>query len=257
MEVTQDQFLVTEEKTKITALYHDRTQQMTRNDGSSFSSPESGARKGSSSTPSRYGAKKEDSRRPGMVGIWTYRRCKGSHAARSTKAAAATETLRERRTRPSRASQTREGEVSGLCDGARGGSGSVRRLGLVEPSPAPVLEEPEEGRRVEEGLEEPAEEAAAGGDAAEGGADGGGAREVGRRGEAEEDVLQYLVGEGRLPPDRRHRRRRAAPREKRAGSEGDWDWTVDNCRRSQTLWVTATAHSSCFASKEKELRVNP
>ena len=121
-----------------------------------------------------------------------------------------------------------EAEVNGLRDGARGGSGPVRRLGLVEPSPAPVLEEPEQGRRVEAGLEEPAEEAAPAGNAAEGGAYGGGAREVGWGGEAEEYVLQYLVGEGRLPPGRRHRAGGRAVRwERWARSESDWDWTVE------------------------------
>lgn len=39
-----------------------------------------------------------------------------------------------------------EAEVNGPHDDACSGSGPVRRLGLVEPSPAPVLEEPEEGR---------------------------------------------------------------------------------------------------------------
>jgi hypothetical protein len=74
----------------------------------------------------------EDKRSMGMVGTWTYRRCKGSHGARSTNAVVAGE--------------EGEAEVNDPRDDACSGSGPIWRLGLVEPSPVPVLEEPEEGR---------------------------------------------------------------------------------------------------------------
>lgn len=74
-------------------------------------------------------------------------------------------------------------------------------------------EKAEEGRRAGEG--EAAEEVGVGDDAAEGGANGAGAGEVGRRGEAEEDVLQEIVGESRLWL--RGRRRSAGYRVRRRG----------------------------------------
>jgi hypothetical protein len=67
-----------------------------------------------------------------MVGIWTYRRCKGSRGARSTNTVVAGE--------------EGEAEVKGPRDDTCSESALVWRLGLVEPSPAPVLEELEEGR---------------------------------------------------------------------------------------------------------------
>uniref|UniRef100_M8BV85 Uncharacterized protein n=1 Tax=Aegilops tauschii TaxID=37682 RepID=M8BV85_AEGTA len=66
------------------------------------------------------------------------------------------------------------GEVGGVEEGGGGPRGGVRRLGGVEGA-APVVDEAEEGRRVE--LAEAAEEGAVGDDAAEGGAGGGRARE--------------------------------------------------------------------------------
>jgi hypothetical protein len=89
-----------------------------------------------------------------------------------------------------------EGEVGGLREGACGRGGPVGRLGGVERSGRVELEEAENGPRVE--APEAAAEAARGDDAAEGGAGGGGAGDVGRRVEADEDLLQDLVGEDRL-----------------------------------------------------------
>jgi hypothetical protein len=60
------------------------------------------------------------------------------------------------------------------------------------------FEEAKEGTRVE--AVEAAEEGAGGDEAAERGAGGGGAGEVGEGVEAEEDLLQHLVGESQQQP---------------------------------------------------------
>ena len=64
----------------------------------------------------------EDKSSLGMVGIWTYRRYKGSHGAMSTNTVAAGE--------------EGEAEVNGPRDDVCSESALVWRLGLVEPSPA-------------------------------------------------------------------------------------------------------------------------
>jgi len=89
-----------------------------------------------------------------------------------------------------------EGEVGGLREGACGRGGAVGRLRGVECSQCVELEEAEDGRGVE--APEAVKEATRGDDAAEGRAGGGGAGEVFRGVEAEEDLLQDLVGEDRL-----------------------------------------------------------
>ena len=94
-----------------------------------------------------------------------------------------------------RAAEEGEGEVGGLREGACGRGGAVGRLRGVECSQCVELEEAEDGRGVE--APEAVKEAARGDDAAEGRAGGGGAGEVFRGVEAEEDLLQDLVGEDR------------------------------------------------------------
>lgn len=82
------------------------------------------------------------------------------------------------------------GGVGEVGEGAGGGGGWMGRLGRDEGLPR----EAEERRRV--GGAEAVEEGVAGDDAAEGGAGGGRAGEVGGSRDAEEDILEEIVGEG-------------------------------------------------------------
>jgi hypothetical protein len=90
-----------------------------------------------------------------------------------------------------RGAEEGEGEVGGLREGACGRGRAVGRLGGVESRTRPI-EDAKDGRGVE--APEAVKEAARGDDAAEGRAGGGGAGEVFRGVEAEEDLLQDLVG---------------------------------------------------------------
>lgn len=103
-----------------------------------------------------------------------------------------------------------EGEVAGEGDGSGRRRGGVRRGRRVEGI-VTVLEEAEEGRGVEPAVAP--EEGAVGDEAAECDAGGGGEDEVGRVGNAAEDVQQELLRDrrrGDFPGDMRPRQRTRA-----------------------------------------------
>jgi hypothetical protein len=95
---------------------------------------------------------------------------------------------------PSPDGDERVGEVGGVGDGAGEQCGRVGWLCGVEAI-LPFGNEADEGRRVD-GFEA-AKEATFSDDAAERAASGGDAGEIGRGRQAEEDLLEELVGEGR------------------------------------------------------------
>lgn len=97
-----------------------------------------------------------------------------------------------------------EGEVRGEGEGAGGGGRRVRGHGGVEGGGAVGAQDAERQRRVERA--EAAEEPRGGGDAAEGAARRGGPREVARRGHADEDLGEDVVGESWQPGHWRRRR---------------------------------------------------
>lgn len=147
-----------------------------------------------------------------MGGSRTYRRKRGSQTATSVKAVEPPASARSRRNRPSRWSRRSQARAGGgrkerrsprrgrgrgrrgrRCGAWRGGR-RRRRRGT----------DAERQRRVERA--EAAEEPRGGGDAAEGAARRGGPREVARRGHADEDLGEDVVGESWQPGHWRRRR---------------------------------------------------